>query len=410
MPLIDRRSGLTPANMRNADVAHKLTEDIAPLQQARMMSAFRVQGIQAILYSKMSQGRQCICHGKNNEASRLSPDGKASPGAINRILTGNSNFGISSYDPFLDDPDEDPNRPFTSAKTAGGGWRGDLNLVGGELDDEFNQIETEPTLGDNGQFSPDFENIFDGFDMSALGLSDVSCPICFGTNVVGGYAPFRAHRHVILASELTTASYFDLPSFEMQAGTHTVQVTLPKGGVGLDVFRVMLQDKPVPARLYLDNVDLTNTRITDWCDGRPHELKIVTPSALTHIEIQFSLSHEPIYFEFPKLTKSADISLLDQQEPFNIIVSPDIPSLQTLDVIAESQLGKMLIVQSANPWNTRNRNMLGFECQVRVAQPQELWNILPRRKAITGQKRVNIAAPTKAKATSGVSALKGFTF
>jgi hypothetical protein len=172
----------------------------------------------------------------------------------------------------------------------------------------------------------------------------------------------------------------------------------------------MCQSKATVSRFFLDGIDVTTRRILDWCDGRPHELTIITEQPLTHVEIQFGLSHEPIYFELPKLSKSADLALLDQQEPFQIIVSPDVPALQTLDVIAESQLGKILIVQSANPWNTRNRNMLGFECQVRVAQPQELWNILPRRRHITGQKRVRVAAPTKAQATSGVSALKGFSF
>lgn len=408
MPLVDRRSGLTPANARNADVTHKLVEHIAPMQQARMMSAFRVQGIEAVLYSKLTQGRQCICHGKNNEASRLSPDGKASTGAINRILSGNSNFGISEYDPFDDtgvtiDLKQGPKQKDLH--------RDDLDLVGGSsYEDEFNQIEAGLLLGDNGQFSPDFEHLFEGFDMSSLGLSDISCPICFGTNVVGGYAPFRSWRNVVLASDLKTDAYFDLPSFELDPGTHYLTVTLPRGAVVLDVFRTMCQDKATYSKFYLDGVDISSARILDYCDGSPHELKIETNEALTHVEMQFGLSHEPIYFEFPKITKSYDLSYLDQQEPFQIVVSPDIPSLQTLDVIAESMHGKLLVVQTANQWNTRNKNMLGFECTVRVAQPQELWNILPRRKPVTGQKRVRSAAPTKAKATSGVSALKGFTF
>ena len=409
MPLVDRRAGLTPANMRNADVAHRLTESIMPLVQAKTQSAFRVQGIEAVLYSKLTQGRRCICHSKNPEAARLSPDGKASTGAINRILTGNSNFGISNYNPF--DNDLNIGHELVEMPKRTDQWALDTNNVGGEADEEFNQVEFEPTVGDNGQFSPDFEDLFNGFDMSALGLSDISCPICFGTSYVGGYTPFRAWRSVLLGSDLNTASYFDLPSFELQPGTHTVTVTLPRGAVVLDVFRTMCQDKVTVSKFYLDGVDVTSARLLDYCDGTPRELKIVTEQALTHLEMQFGLSHEPIYFEFPKLTKSSDLSLLEQQEPFQIIVSPDIPALQTLDVIAESMHGKLLIVQNANPWNTRNKNMLGFECQVRVAQPQELWNILPRRRHVTGQKRVRIAAPTNAKATSGLSTVKGgFTF
>ena len=410
MPFIDRKSGLTPANARAVDVAHRLTETIAPMQQQRYLDAFRVQGIQALLYSKLQQGRKCLCHSKNVEASRLSPDGKASPGAINRILTGNSNFGISNYNPVDNDLTLNPYEHETSPLNGVSKWRGDLNKVGGDIDDEFNQIEDEPTLGDNGQFSPDFENLFEGFDMSTLGFSDVSCPICFGTGYVGGYSPFRAWRHVIIPTELETTSYFDLPTFELSPGTHSCKITLPKGAVVLDVFRAMNKDQIVGSKFFLDGADITNRRLLDYCDGRPHEFTIEAPNPITHIEIQFGLSKEPVYFEIPKLSKTHDLSLLEQQEPFNILMSPDIPHLDTLDIIAESQLGKILIVQQNNPWNTRNRNMLGYECSVRVAQPQELWNLLPHRRHVTGQKRVRAAAPTKGVVASGVSTLKGFSF
>lgn len=412
MPLVDRHSRLTPQNMRNADVAHHLTEYIAPQQQAKMMSAFRVQGIEAILLSKLTQGRPCTCVRKNNEVIRLDADGKASTGAINRAVTGHSNFGISDYDPGSRSQDEfsdiydDP----TSPRDALHQWLGDLNQSGVGDGDPINQAELEPTLGDQGQFSPDLEDLLQGFDMGHLGLSDVSCPICFGTSYVGGYSPFRGWRHVIVPSELETDAYLDLSTFALSPGTHSTTVTLPRGAIILDAFRTFNGDKVTQSRFWLDNEEVTTRRVLDKCDGRPHKLVIVTEEPLTHMEMQAGLSHEPVYFEIPKLTKSSDLSLLEQQEPFQILLSPDIPHIQTMDIILESQRGKVLVVQNGNPWNTRNQNMLGFEAQVRVAQPQELWRILPFRRHITGQKSVRSASPSKQKATSGVVPARSFQF
>lgn len=410
MPIVDRRGALTPANMRNADVAHRLIEDIAPMQQSRMQSAFRVAGVQAVLYTRLTQGRPCICHRQNNEASRLSPDGKASSGAIDRIITGNSNFGIGSYSTHTRDLNENPYKTETSPGNQSNKYRGDLNRVGSILDDEFNQLEEEPILGDNGQFSPDLEDMFDGFDMSQLGLSDISCPICFGTNYVGGFSPFRSWRQVLLGTDLRSTSYFDLPSFTLSPGVHYANITLPRGATVLDVCRTMNGKTQTLSQMFVDGVDITRSRFLDFCDGRPRVLRIETDSPLTHVEIQLGLSDEPVFFEFPKKSKSSDMSLLEQTDPFQIIVSPDIPSLAAMDVIMESQSGKLLIVQATTPWSTRNKNMLGFECQVRVAQPQELWNILPKRRHVTGQKRVLGASPSKARPSSGLANTKGFSF
>ena len=411
MPLVDRRSRLNPANTRNADVAHKLIEHVAPMQQSKMQAAFRVNGIAGILYNKLQQGRPCLCHRQNTEANVLSPDGKATSGTIDRIITGNSNFGISSYSPMVDDTGFNN---FGVRKTSPGNlqneWLGDLNKVGNNLDDEFNSLYEEPIFGDNGQHSPDLIDLLDGFDPAELGLSDVSCPICFGTNYVGGYSPFRSWRHVILSTELeTVSSFLELPSFALSPGTHNFKLTLPKGAIGLDVCRTMNGKFQTNSTFLLDNVDITRSRFVQYCDGKPHNFTIVTKEPLTHVELQTPLSYESVYFEIPKLTKTPDISFLDQQEPFNIVVSPDIPHLETLDLIAESQFGRILVVQQSNQWNTRLKNMLGFECQVRVAQPQELWNILPRRGLTTGQKRVRGATPSLgSKQSSGF--IQGFEF
>ncbi len=405
MPLIDRRSPLTSANARAADVAARMVEHVIPIQQQKMMSAFRVQGIQGILYSQLTQGLRCTCNTESHEVARLSPDGKAAPGIINRVLTGNSNFGVGDYratpeDEFdeFDDAPTSPNNPFNQ-------WMGDLNT-------KHNTQSDDAEVDDDGQSSPDLDEMLDGFDLSAVGYSDVSCPICFGSGYVGGYSVFRAFRRVIVPSELTTGAVLDLPRFELTPGVHNINLVLPMGAVRLDVLRAMCGDQIVPAEFKIDGSSVSGSMsVLNRCDGRPHTLSIVCNTNLTHVEVQLALSDEPIYLEIPKLTRNADISFLEQQEPFQILVSPDVPILKSLDVIAESQLGKLLIVQSVNPWNTRNRQMLGHEIQVRVAQPQELYRLLPLRSRVTGQKTTNVAQPARTVSQSGViPQTKGFTF
>ncbi len=409
MPIVDRRSPLNSNNARNADVASLLTSTIAPIVQQKMMSAFRVQGIQGVLLNRLTQGKPCSCKQHNNQVAKLSPDGKASPGAINRILMGSKEFGLKEYHSSPDeDFDEFHNDP-TNPTDAVNQWLNTSNITG---DDAWNStdINTGPSVGDNGQYSPDLDDLFGDFDLSSLGLTDVSCPICFGSNYVGGYSMFRGQRIVLVPSDLTTTSNLDLLKFELSPGTHYATVTFPRGAVAVDAFRVMRNNKPALATFLVDGTSIGSSNILPFCDGRPHTLTITTESPMTHMEMQFALSKEPIYFEIPKLSKSQDVSLMEPTEPFQIIVSPDVPRLKAQDIILESQHGKVLVVGQVNPWNTRNRAMLGHEAQVRVAQPQELWNILSRRLPITGPKPTNLPELAKSQTISGFANPKSFSF
>ena len=402
MPFLERRSPMTPANARASDIASRMVEHLVPLQQARMAAAFRVQGIQGILYSHLTQGRPCTCKSANHEVNRLSPDGKADLGTINRVLSGSSNFGVSDYESspeddfeFLDDAPTSPNNKFQQ-------WVHNVQAADDDPSDE-------PTVGDDGQSSPDLENLLGGFDLGSIGYSDVSCPICFGSGYVGGYSMSKGFRRVLIPSEMQTQSTLDLPSFALLPGTHTVNLTLPRGATQLDVFRALNGSSVVAVDFYLDNIPLKGKNVLRFCDGRQHLLTIDAKVPITHVEIQFATSEESMYFEIPRLSKSADIAVLEQQEPFQIIVSPDVPMLKSLDVIAESQRGKLLIVQTVNEWNTRRREMLGHEIMVRVAQPQELYRILPVRSKVTAQQPIEPARPAKSKTISGMSN-DSFTF
>lgn len=407
MPVVNRRQPLVPANMRAADVAARLTESIAPMQQARTISAFRVQGFQCILYNRLQQGRICPCSSKSATLEKLSPDGKASTGAINRVLTGNTNFGISDYNP-QSTPGNQGQGP-TAASNMDNPWLGDLTKMGDWEDEDVNVVQDIPGFADNGQHSPDLDDIFGAFDLTHLGLTDVSCPICFGSNYIGGYSVFRGFRNVLVAQDFQSTGFIDVGTWSLGAGTHKAQVVLPRGVRGLDAFRVFNDRAPVQFKLKIDGVDTAGKSLLQFFDGGAHVLEIQTTVSMTHLEIQGALSTESVYFEFPRKAKSGDISFLEKTEPFQLLLSPDVPHIDTLDIVIESQQGMVLVVGTTNPWETGRMNPLGLECQVRVAQPQELWHLLPARLPLQSDRPSHPATPSKSTALSGVG-IKSFKF
>jgi hypothetical protein len=326
------------------------------------------------------------------------------------VLTGRPEFGISDYNPQgrVGSQGQGPTTP----KNADNPWLGDLTKLG-DLDnwgeDDANVIQDEAGFSDAGQFSPDLDDLLGDFDLSKLGLTDVSCPICFGTTYIGGYTPFRGFRQVYIGQDFDTTSTLDLQTWALSPGTHKLTTTLPKGCLQLDAFRCLNGRHAVPFQLLIDGVATQGRNLLQFFDGGSHELTLTLAGEMTHLEIQGSLSNESVYFEFPRRAKSGDIAMLEKTEPFQLLMSPDVPHLDTLDVVVESQSGKVLVVGSTNPWETRRMNPLGYECQVRVAQPQELFTILPARNPLIGDKPARPVAPAKTEMLSGVG-IKSFKF
>lgn len=418
MPLIDKRSTLTPANARASDVAQAMTEHVAPMQQQRMLAAFRVQGFECIHYSRLQSGIKCSCKsGTKLVQAKLGDDGQVDVGTINKVLTGEARFGIGAYNPMSPDAEFEDVDNFHDAETsphnAMNQWLGDLRKAGPD-NGVNNLITDQPLSTETGEFSPDFDELFRSIDLDAIGLTDVSCPLCFGSGYIGGFSPFRGWRQVIGAQDLSTTSTLDLTTnpISMRPGTHQFMMTLPHGAVILDVFRAMNGDEVIPAQITIDGTPLTTQRMLSFFDGQPHLIQVQTEYPMTHFEAQAGLSTEPVYFEFPKRGKTQDIALLERSEPFQIMMSPDCPQIETLDVIADTVSGKFLIVGNVDPWQTRNRQFLGQNVQVRVAQPQELWRILPQRTMTWNKTQTaNLPAPSKSQATSGlVPGMGGFSF
>lgn len=398
MPYVERSNNrILPANARAADVAEKAVQEIIPVQQRRYYDAFRVQGIEAIHYNKMIQGRKCSCQsGAKQVNGLLDKEGKASAGTINSFITGNMEFNVTPYN--FDQQRVTGVSDQTSPLAPTNKYQGVFDLLSDGAEIPFaDLLGGRPAgVGDNGPVeSVTIDDIVDDFDASLLGFSDVACPVCFGTGYIGGYTPYHAHRQVLAVTDLQCAAgseikIIDRP-FSCEGSGFSVIVKFPRGALAVDAFRVWNSTKPTPAKFSIDGTALASTsQLLAACDGKEHLVTASGLAAFTHFEIQFSITTESVYFEFPKRGSSSNTALLEQMDPFTIILSPNVPTMDSQDIIVEQQLGKVLIVQNVNPWNSRNRDVLGWEAQVRVIQPMELYRLLPGRGRTMTKDRTTI--------------------
>jgi len=398
MPIVSRGRSLTPANARASDVAARMVEHLAPIQQQRMEAAFRVQGIESQLYHYLHQGRPCTCKSTDKQLSGLTEDGKAPQGVINRLLTGNE-FSVTPYTMDSAKPKDDAVGDFYNPNAFV-----DFDVVGNDPT-IANHIVDEATVGDNGAFDPETINdLIGSFDPADAGYSDVSCPVCFGSNYVGGYSSYHGFRLVLTPTDVEARETIDFQKapWELNPCTFSAVVQFPRGAAAVDAFRVFRGQKCIPATFSIDTTRIANeVQVLAFCDGFKHILTCTIEEPMTHVEIQLCVNPTSVFFEIPKLSKNSDLTQIDSTDPFQILLSPDVPLISSLDVIVESQQGKALLVQSVTPWQTRTRSTLGWECQVRMVQPQELYRILPLRGKIHSQKVANKVKPTISKNTSG---------
>lgn len=402
MPVkISSNNRILPPNTRQSDVASRAVQEFLPAQQSKNYSATRVQGYEGLLYTRLTQGRRCTCqasHAKIN--SRLGLDGKAKPGVINELLTGEMQFSVTPYGQTRNIKDN-PNANVTSPNAPINKNQGVFDVVGNNEDYDTVRVPGGKGFGDNGPVDTEFDidALVGEFDASTAGVTDVYCGICFGQGFVGGYSAFHSTRIIRTVDEVDLgASTIDVRKQPWSAtGTNfSFTLVLPYGAIGVDVFRVMNNATPVAANFTIDGAPANVVSIVAKCDGKPHSIGVTlldlgqrsNPFEWTHLELQFITSDQSAFFELPRTNQGSDTSLLNQTEPFNIVLSSNVPLLSSQDIITESTFGRALIVQNSNDWNTRNRDVLGWECQVRVLQPPELFNILPRRG------RVLTKAPT----------------
>lgn len=417
MPInLSNNNRVIPANSRQVDVAVSTLNRLIPIQNRKYDNAFRVQGFQSVLYHKHNSGEPCLCQSKVSQVkSRLDREGNADQGLINEILSGGQEFG---YRPYGLSAKPSPTQVFNtlevklpSAFDTPGLYKTDNDKTNfapiGSFLDRYSTDANDPsatTIVSDGNgvkgpvgFTDQVNDLLESssFDIGLLPYSDVSCPICFGTGYVGGYSTFNGWRRVLVPQSATTFDGFlhteeEVPSAE--ATSISWLVTFPAHVIAVDSFKLLNEITPITdSVISIDGTVITSELLVlKFCDGLPHTVKVIFNEqnmTFTHVEIQLNQSFEWANFEFPKLSKSSSQALLDSTDPFSIVVSPMVPHINPLDVIVESTYGKYLQVKSVSSWNDRQRSVLGWEVEVRVTQPQELYHQLPLRRKLEAANR-----------------------
>jgi hypothetical protein len=445
MPInLGNNNRVLPANARAVDVAKRAVAKITDTQNRRYDAAFQVQGYSGILYTKLKNGLACMCRGKAKLFSRLSEDGKMDVGTMNELLSGGQNFGILPYGTKQADTQAykeetvrwNPSMPafgivgssnsLTPSNTLPSIFSTDSDtpttIVGSHFDRYGTDNSLDPSVSTvlpqelKGNIvsssikgyvdvSGDMESIREEMDViNITEHSDYACPVCFGSGFVGGWSILNGWRKVLVPFDESTAvldpdttievrDYF--PSASIPSGRISWKLSIPKGGVSVDAFKVWNGETIIrPLSILIDGSIINSEHgVLRYCDGAVHTITVLLdstpefPISISHVELQINQSLQSANFELPKNTRDGQVDKLDSLLPFQIVLSPLIPLISSSDLIAESTMGKHLLVTEVTDWKTNRRVGLGWEAQVRVAQPQEILTRLPLRKPIQVPKR-----------------------
>lgn len=395
MPIVQPpKRNLGPKNRRTVEVAQNTIQRVAPLAQEQYNNALRVNGYDAIIYNRLFNGRKCSC----SKAAKVSPtvlddDGNATQEHINTMLTG-TRFGIKDYNVGTS---ENPN-VFSFDQTQANTEVLQNENVNTMLPDLANpRVTTVIAEEDDYMLEPDL-----GSDMAG------KCGVCYGNSYVGGYNVFNGSRTVLDTTFFTQpdlkipyASSSDASilntecpnKFELgDSGYIVFQTIIPKNTIALDSMRVFDNFQEVRrVRLEIKHpndvsfVTLSPMNILNFATGLPVQLKVSGVSCFTHVELQFNLSEVIAYVEYPRLTKTGDLSVLDAIDGVSLVVGPLVPSVQPWDVIVDNVFKRAWRVTSSNWFNDRTMNIHGWDIQARLVQEYELQFNLPRRNS---QKKV----------------------
>lgn len=407
---------IPPSNARSGDVARDTINALIPAQNRSFHEAFKVQGYQGVLYYKLGSGLKCLCQSTSSALPSLDSDGKADLSTINQLISGGLDFGVRPYGTAR------KQSPFKREKLltidAGELWGAPVDLdnsnlqtdnpdvtaaqtVNGSITDRFGRDSGNEKYGTiiNDGVSPSgpvhskFEDILSdsGFDIGLFAHSDQSCPVCFGTNYVSGYSIFNGWRRSLVAFDSDVVDHLGSLNVKdaefpfSESNSITWEVTFPIGVIGIDSFKLFCGSKVISGSFTIDSDPiLSELQIINYCDGKPHRLKVEFKEVTrwSHLEVQLNLSKDLPQFSLPRLTKNSQQDILENTDPFRILLSPIIPLIRPLDIIVESSYGKALQVKSIETWDDVKRSVLGWSAEVRPVQPTELFNILPRRNSL----------------------------
>jgi hypothetical protein len=343
-------------------------------------------------------------------ASILDQDGNMPFAKQNELLTGGLSFKINlngSEPAVRDDLREQLGRGTSLKEGQTNEGPRDVNtiqppleVVTRDLSYSFGTLVTDSQadggsddFGSNGP-NNSLDNHFNDFDTGSLGsLGDTTCGICFGRGYVGGFSVLQGWRQVFCTQwkdKTVDEGFIEVNKLpHMFSGRQvTFRSVLPKGFKRLDRLQVWNNTSVVTgATVKIDGQTVDYPLLFTKFDGLMHDIQVSFDQETdwTHLEFQVDMGNQA-RIEFPRLTNGFDANKLDGLEGVQLNMSPVVPYVTIRDVIVESTFGKGFVLTSTEFWNSKDRRVLGWNCQARIVQPNEILNLLPRRMPVQQQK------------------------
>lgn len=368
-------------NTKAVPVAQKRLDQVADLAQEQYNNALSVDGYDALVYGRLTTGRRCTCSTVFNHATEqiLDEKGNATEEHIQSLLTG-SEFSIEDY-ATTGNTTSNPN----FSPTMG------MRVITPKSSVE-KKAPYKPTISEDDPFGTDLnsvQTIDDAFAEVNLGsVSANKCSLCYGSGFVGGYSLHNGNRFVLDSTyELKECRGYAImqeqyPNLFDQAdslGEVRFTVTLPIGILSVDRIQVWNNNVAVKGAVVRIGTSLANliplddATLLTFATGTPCFIVVSEADKFSHLELQFNLSSIHTYIEYPRLTKTGDLSVLEAIDSVQVVVSPLVLNVQPWDIIVDNVFKKSWRVTSSNWFNDRKMNIHGWDCQARLVQPYEVF-------------------------------------
>ena len=408
MSLRRRQSNKTlhPQNSRVAKLAADVLNNVAAVQQEKYHNAFIVNGFPCLVYSSLRQGLRCTCGGGHVEFNPVTnitfdDNGNATEETLNNLLFDEKTEGNSGS---LFSIDEYSTEPSTS--TENGGYTINLTPNVSDTPEDISSNEYSP---ESSFIDPELLGDDDEIDQGShivnniVGVTNVSCGICYGSGFVSGYSLLLGNRLVFDAQhkQLATNGYAidsKTKPFTFRKGGENLDasvdfiISLPKFIEGIDALRVWENTRQVfnveiLAGATVNNlVTVTENNLAIFCTGAPVYVRVKGPISFTHIEIQINLSKDVTYLEYPRFTKTGDTNVLDAVGDVNIVLSPKVLNVDVNDMVVDLINQRIWRITSITDFKDRNINIQGSIVNARLVQRYEKFSILPHRVNKQNQK------------------------
>ena len=363
MPIINvsavrSRRQILPRNERLKEVSRHTIDHLSALQRRHNENALVANGIPCVVYVRLKHGRPCSCA---KETSILSEDGLMSDRNIDLLLRG----GDVVVKPYASEDDSQEGAQF--------------------FEDQLDSIEEED------EEYEDFEE--NDYETSVFGGESTSCGVCMGSDIAGGYDIFNGKRIVLdTTAEHTTNGIVDRNdspnSFKLTPGQQLTfpQILFPYSPVKVDLVRVKNNlDNLAPSAYMVEAtrgdtwLDLRREDYQQWIfDGRRHDIRVTVKedSVFTHLEMQCTLTEEPVYINMSRVSEQYDPLILNQASPVQVTLPMGLGSLPPLSVIRDLRSNNHWLVTSVDPLKTAEGKVWAVDSSIRVVQEYEIYNAL----------------------------------